>query len=70
MATKEQAQAVKEKLQTQYGTFASFGLGKDGSDWTVEARIEDFSTYTMPKPQSSVDGVKVNWKATGPIVAK
>lgn len=67
--TKEQAQKVKDKLQTQYGDFVSFGLGKDGNDWTVEARVENFSTFTMPKPLSLVDGVKVNWQATGKIQA-
>lgn len=67
MITREQAQAVKEKLQTQYGTFVSFGLGKDGSDWTVEARVEDTLTRKMP---ILIDGVKVNWKATGPVTAQ
>ncbi len=67
--TKEQAQKVKEKLKVQYQGLVSFGLGKDGNDWTVEARIEDWSTFTMPKPPSSVDGVRINWQATGKIQA-
>lgn len=63
MADKTQAQTVKSNLEQQYPGI-SFGLGRDGDDWTVEARDTNGLTVKLP---SSVNGVKVNFRATGTI---
>lgn len=63
MANKVQAQAVKTKLEQQYSG-CSFGLGKDGDNWTVELRDSNNLTVQLP---GEVDGVKVRFRASGPV---
>lgn len=65
MTDKTTAQAARSKLQSQF-PFLSLGLGKDGDDWTVEVRSSNGLTVSLP---TSVDGVKIRFQATGPIVA-
>ena len=61
--TKEQAKAAQEKLVAQHPEF-SFGLGKDGENWTVEVRDTKNLTVKLP---TSVDGVQVRFREGGVI---
>lgn len=65
MTTKAQAQVVQAKLEQQFAG-CSFGLGKDGDNWTVEVRDSGGQTLKLP---ASMDGVTVRFRATGPIQA-
>lgn len=65
MASKAEAQVVQSKLEQQYAG-VSFGLGKDGDNWTVEARDSGGQTIKLP---ASMDGVTVRFRSTGPIKA-
>lgn len=49
-------------METQYPNF-SFGIGKDGDDWTVELRDSN-TTVRLP---TQMDGVKVRSRDSGPI---
>lgn len=63
MITKTQAQAVKEKLEKQFPAL-SYGLGKDGQDWTVEVRAREAIPASLP---CQLDGVTIRYTETGGI---
>lgn len=66
MVTKEQAHAVKTKLQTTWPEL-SFGLTKDGDDYAIAARGKDYEALAELPP--IVEGVKVQKDTPGPITA-